>query len=150
IAKDSLSQAAWRDAQRDVLVPNELHQLEDCHHFHADGQLIQVRDQLTRAPASEVVDPIIAVGCDAELAQPTKNNAWLRLNRDAAIEAVIGTREVPAAAKVQSSFVGYGSPGVTERGHRNSPETRDENDHNPTVSNGSEVPYLSRLPATFR
>jgi hypothetical protein len=64
----------------------ELGQIEDRHEALSHCELVQARDQVLRAAATEVVDQVVAVGRNAQLAEPPEDDRGRCVDVDRAVE----------------------------------------------------------------
>src|SRR5205085_9914393 len=70
--RDVAEQAVPAGRDGDVAVALEGDEPEDPHHRLPDGEVVDAVDELTRAAPAEVVDPVVAVRSDTELAEPAE------------------------------------------------------------------------------
>jgi len=99
-----------RGRERHLHARLEILELEDLHEALAALEPFELRDQRARAAAAAVVDPVVAVWRDAELAEPSKHDSVWRGDVDPAPEP-IGTGVLrPISRKGQGAFGGRGAP----------------------------------------
>jgi hypothetical protein len=73
-------------AKRHVLVGREGRQQEDRHEALTYLKLVDAADQLARARASEVVEEVVTVGGELELADPGERDRGRSVDRDGAVK----------------------------------------------------------------
>lgn len=96
----------------------ELDELEDRHESLTGLKHVEPGSQLARAAASEVVEQVVAVRGDAELAEPAEENRCGRADVDAAVGTLIGRIELAIAGVGLATFGGRRPPGARGRSDR--------------------------------
>jgi hypothetical protein len=87
-----------------VLVLLERGKPEDCHEALAGLEVLEAGDQPPRAPAPEVVDPVVAVWRGAELAEPAKDGLGRRVGVDGPVHPE-RVREQAVARQVRRALL---------------------------------------------
>src|SRR5262249_6937941 len=88
--------------QRQMARPLELDQVEDRHHLLPYREFVEPGGELARAAPTEVVEPIVAVRGDAQLAEPAKQQRRRCRDGHGAEECVIACRQVAIAGKLHA------------------------------------------------
>jgi len=79
--------------------------------------MLEAGRQGARALATPVVDPVVAVGRDAELAEPAEDDRGRRVDVDGAEEGVVEGGEVAIAREGEGPLGRRGAPGAGDRDH---------------------------------
>src|SRR5262249_11323071 len=103
------------DSCRHMTVALELDQLEERHRRLADRERVEAGDELARALAAEVVDPVVAVGRDPELAEPAEEDGGRGIDVDGPEEWLVRALDPTVAGERTCALGGRRSPGVGER-----------------------------------
>ena len=97
-------------SQRDVLVALERDEPEDRHEALAELELVHAGGELARAAAAEVVQQVVAVGRDAQLAQPALDRVRRRFGIDGTVDGGLPLPGEVVAREVRGALLGSGAP----------------------------------------
>ena len=89
-AEERRTLATQGDGQ--VLIAGEVDEAKDEHDPLARRQIIETRSQAARALPAEVIEPVVAVRCDAQLAEPAEGQRCGGGDIERAEELIIGGR----------------------------------------------------------
>jgi hypothetical protein len=88
---------------------------EERHHALADREILEAGRQLPWAASPEVVDQVVAVRSDAQLAQPAENDRRGRIDVDRAEQLLTRTVDQVVARVVLGALTRPGAPSVDHR-----------------------------------
>ena len=99
-----------------MLVAVKFTEREDLHEALASLQLLQRGINLARTTSAEIVDPVIAVRRNPELAKPFEYYRGRRMNGNRAKKNIIRIRQVRIARESPPLFLLGRSPGICDGG----------------------------------
>src|SRR4051812_49474434 len=95
----------------------ESDQSEDRHHRLPHRKVFEAGDELSWAAAAPVVDPVVAIGRGAELAEPGEDGRGRGRGRDAAVVVGVERARQVIAGEVERPLGGLDAPGGCEGGY---------------------------------
>src|SRR5262249_3825482 len=124
---DAAEHARAIEDNREMAIALELDEPEDGDDRLPDGELLVLGITRARARATAVVDPVVAVGRHAQLAQPAKDHIRWCVDIDRAVERVSRAVEM-TIARIRSRALLRGRAPVTNQAHRSGASILDSMD----------------------
>ena len=110
IAEDPRRRGPRLETDREVMILFKSDQIENPHHRLPDRKVFEAGGELSRTATAVIVDPVIAVGRGAKLAEPAEDRRGRCLDRDAPeVRGIEGAREV-VAGEVEILLGGLDAP----------------------------------------
>jgi hypothetical protein len=85
------------DPECNMLVLLEFNKPENRHKSLAHHKIIKVGQKLSWTAMHAIINPVIAVGCDTELAEPSENIPPARVDGNGSEQRIIGVGKVTVA-----------------------------------------------------
>src|SRR6266542_5918091 len=116
IPRRNLTTANHSNSQVSTLLKSD--QGENAHHVLTDSKIVEPRTQFKWTLATAIINPIVAVWCDAQLAEPPEDNFCWRAYAHTAIQHSDWLCNQIVTRIDKLTFLLSRSPGLTDRIHR--------------------------------